>query len=285
MLISPISENQASEEVKNCYLDLKRALASQTLPIFFTYIGAFPEYLSYVTNQLVQNLEDPAFTSLINQLNNEVVTEIHARLQKSKETAEWISLYKNSPSFYNFQKDLAGISLTNAKLACIFITLREAVKGWAVAAKKLSESTVKRETEREELFTEDDFIFDRSVIESYRAIEDKNKDRLPAIKENYLARRSEGAIEKDILPDYLRISSSDFRQQMKYDYFWTLRVQLEEKVLSVLAMMPHLVFSPYNVIVGLTQKYENFYELLYLLSEQFPTLAMQRLMFSGYMMV
>jgi hypothetical protein len=284
MLISPISENKASEELKNCYLSLKRALNSQTLPIFFTYIGAFPEYLSYITDQLVQNLEDPSFTSLINQLNNEVVTEIHARLQKSKETVEWISLYKNSPSFYNFQKDLEGISLTNAKLACIFVTLREAVKGWAVAAKKLSESTVKREAEREGSITEDDFIFDRSVIESYRAIEDK-QDRLSAIKENYLARRSEGAIEKDILPDYLRISSSDFRQQMKYDYFWTLRVSLEEKVLSVLAMMPHLVFSPYNVIVGLTQKYENFYELLYLLSEQFPTLAMQRLMFSGYMMV
>jgi len=70
---------------------------------------------------------------------------------------------------------------------------------------------------------------------------------------------------------------------MKKDYFWILRVQLEEKILSLLATFPHLIFSPYNVIIQYTQKYDNFYELLYLLYEKFPTLSMHRLIFSVYM--
>lgn len=284
MIIEPVVETQAEEEVKNCYLLLKQALGSQTLPIFFTYIGAFPEYLSYITDQLVQNLQNPSFTKLINQLNNEIIMEINRRLEKSEETIKWVGLYRNSPSFYYFQKDLGSISLTNAKLACIFIALREAVKGWAVAAKKLSEST-KRETKVEVSIPKEDFVFDMSVIDTYRDMPNISKDRSLMVKENYLAKRPPNAIEKDILPDYLKICSQDFRQHMKYDYFWTLRVGLEEKVLSILAMIPHLIFSPYNVIITLTQKYDNFYELLYLLSEQFPTLVMQRLMFSGYMIV
>lgn len=285
MIIEPVRENQAEEEVKNCYLGLKQALGSQTLPIFFTYIGAFPEYLSYITDQLIKNLQDPFFTKLINQLNNEIIMEINRRLEKSGETIKWVGLYRNSPSFYYFQKDLRGISLTNAKLACIFIALREAVKGWAVAAKKLSEATIIRETSAGESIPKEDFIFDMSVIETYKDVPKISKDRSLIVKENYLAKRPPNAIEKDILPDYLKICSQDFRDHMKYDYFWALRVGLEEKVLSILAMMPHLIFSPYNVIITLTQKYDNFYELLYLLSEQFPTLAMQRLMFSGYLIV
>jgi len=45
MTIKPIYENQANEEVKNEYKKIKEALGLPDIPLFFAYIGGFPEYL------------------------------------------------------------------------------------------------------------------------------------------------------------------------------------------------------------------------------------------------
>ena len=40
MGVKPVFENQASEEVKAVYDSLKKALESQSLPLFFAYLAA-----------------------------------------------------------------------------------------------------------------------------------------------------------------------------------------------------------------------------------------------------
>ena len=295
MRIDPVPENTASDQVRKCYSDIKMGLDSAVLPVFFTYLGAFPEYLIYISEQLVHNFQDPLFNKLVTALHSEVLTGIKHQLKKSEENINWIRLYQLIPSFYYFQNDLKTISLTNTKLACIFVALRETVKGWAIAAKKLTYKEKSFESLSEDLVTEDDFIFDKNILDKYKNIPlDKlaekyfspveNKKYL-ALKKIYLEKRGATSLEKNLLPEYIRNCHMDFRQLMKYDYFWSLRVALEEKVLLTLDNLPHLIYSPYNVIFNLTQKYDNFYELIYLLSEHFPTLTMQRLMFSGFMII
>lgn len=295
MLIYPVSENTASGEVKNCYTAIKKGLGGQTLPVFFTYLGAFPEYLFYITDQLVKNLQNPTFINLVSDLQRDANSNIREQLEKSKETTNWIQTYQYAPSFYYFQTDLKTISMTNTKLACIFVALREAVKGWAIAAKKLTYQEKKFGEEIKDLTSEEDFIFDSNILDKYKNIswdQLAQKYLSPAeskkyltLKKNYLAKSGTASLEKNLLQEYLKICTVDFKGLMKHDYFWSLRVQLEEKVLTTINNFPHLIYSPYNIIYSLTQKYDNFYELIYILSEQFPTLAMQRLMFSGYMIV
>lgn len=293
MHINPVSEEKASEETKRCYEDLKLSLESYTLPIFFSYLGAFPEYLQYINEQLVINLKDPAFKKMMIEQNSTAVKIIQNILPKSENIRKWYNLYKDTPTFYYFQNDLMKISIINTKITCIFIALREAVKGWAVAAKKLSESTTRRYQEEEEM-SKGEFIFDSDLVRYYQEKYEKNGNGLsnfnqqaksPSAHSTSLSHRTSTAIEKNILPDYLRLCEIDIKNHMKHDYFWIMRVQLEEQILAILDLLPNLIFSPYNVIVKLTQQYENFYDLLYLLSEDFPTLAMQRLIFSGFMMI
>src|SRR3990167_1922351 len=137
MSITPVYENQANDEVKKDYLKIKQALDLPYLPLFFTYIGAFPEYLGYLTNQFIPNLQNPKFNDLIQDNEDKIYFLIKSSLPKSEEIEDWINRYKNSPSFYNFQKDLEKIFMVNIKLAFIFIALREALKGWVMAAKQL----------------------------------------------------------------------------------------------------------------------------------------------------
>lgn len=137
MHINPVFENQVSDEIKPIYEAIKLSLNVKRIPLFFAYMGAFPEYLTYISNQLTENLKNPAFNSLSNQIGDEMIDLMKAQFVPSAEVAEWYARYGNTPSFYYFQQDTDHIFRTNVKLALIFVALREAVKGWAVAAKKI----------------------------------------------------------------------------------------------------------------------------------------------------
>lgn len=286
MQINPVLENNASDEIKTIYDAIKQSLDVQRVPLFFTYMAAFPNYLSYISNQLTENLKDPSFTSLSNQIGNEMIELIKEHTTPGEDVREWVEKYGESPSFYYFLQDTDHIFRTNVKLALIFVALREAVKGWAVAAKKLPGQASKPKKESVGIIKKEEFIFED--VETPKIVMPQTKKNQPVIntsrvRSNGLARRQETAIERDLLPQYLQLCKIDFYQQMKTASFWELRIAIEKFILNALPIMPHIVFSPINVVIDLTKKYNDFPDLLYLLSEHFPTYAVQRMMFSGYM--
>ncbi len=251
------------------------------------YMGAFPDYLAYISGQLTENLKNPSFISLSDQIGNEMIELIKSQFTPGEEIRDWFARFSNTPSFYNFQTDADSIFRTNVKLALIFVALREAVKGWAVAAKKLPASTRKTGVKETTIVKQDSFIF-QDVEESPQIILQNSKKSETAtgtlrVQTNTLARKTGSAIEQDLLPQYLRLCRIEFYEQMKTASFWELRITIEKFILNALPVLPHIVFSPINVVIDLTKKYDNFPDLLYLLSEHFPTYAVQRMMFSGYM--
>src|SRR3989304_7685928 len=125
MSIKPIFEQEASEEIKMIYKNIKKALDSQTLPVFFAYIGAFPEYLEYISEPLINNLRDQKFKNTMRQMTDEMIPLINDQLKKSDGLNDWITRYKHTPSFYHFQNDIETIFLLNLKIAFIFVGLRE----------------------------------------------------------------------------------------------------------------------------------------------------------------
>src|SRR3989338_3565464 len=274
MSISPVLENQADEGVKINYQKIKTALNLPYLPLFFSYIGAFPEYLNYLTDQLIPSLKNSRFNNLIEETAEKIYSLMRSSLIKSEEIGEWLSRYKNSPSFYNFQKDLEKIFTVNLKLVFIFIALREALKGWAVAAKKLPSSASSTFQKDKPSIKDGDFVYEDvlSMVSPSSSRSDSD-----------LVRTDARAIEKDLLPRYLFLCQQEFNQLMKKEEFLILRVGIEKLILSSLPLLPEKIVSPINVFYKLTEKYKEFPELLYLMSEHFPTLAVQKMLFSGFM--
>lgn len=274
MGVQPNFEEQASEEVKLTYKGIKDALGSPSLPVFFAYIGAFPEYLTYIRDPLVENLKDPKFKTITERIRNEMIPLINQNLKKTESLKEWIDRYQHSPAFYQFQKDIDNIFLLNLKLAFIFVALREAVKGWAVAAKKLKEKNFSKESA-------EDFIFDEVAMEKYphhQSYQNTNDSKS-------LIKSQPFSIEKDLMGDYFNLCRIDFANHIKTNIFWAVRIGLEETILNTLPLFPHLIRSPINAVFALTSKYPDFPDLVYLLSEHFPTSSVQRVMFSGYMKI
>lgn len=274
MSVKPISEMDANGDVREQYKGIKQALKVQYLPVFFSYIGPFPEYLKYLSEQLSPILNDAKFESLIDETKEKLYPLIKSSLNKSEEIKEWIKRYKNSPSFYNFQKDLEKIFIVNLKLVFIFVALREALKGWAIAAKKLTASNSTLNEEKEELTKKDNLIFDDSLL---LAINQNN------LQENDQRLHTSNKIEKDMLPRYIFLCQQDYNQLMKTERYLILRVGIEKLILSSLTLLPNKIVSPINVFYKITEKYEEFPELLYLMCEHFPTFAVQKMLFSGFM--
>ena len=262
MQIHPIFETNASEDVKPIYEAIKKSLEVQRLPLFFSYMGAFPEYLNYIANQLTENLQNYEFKLLTEHIGNEIIDLIKPNLLPGEDVRDWFSRYGSSPSFYYFLQDTDSIFRTNVKLAFIFVALREAVKGWAIAAKKLpgQANTPKKKTS--EIVKQDTFIFQdvEEIPQIVMPRSDKKSEHIVTTgSSTQLAMRESVAIEQDLLPRYLQLCKIDFYEHMKTAPFWELRIGVEKFILNALPLMPHLVFSPINVVIDLTKKYDTKY--------------------------
>ena len=280
-MIKPISDEQASDKIKEKYQIIKQALDSLTLPIFFTYISVFPEYFDYITNQLIINLNDKKFKDLAYETALQIKDLISTTLQQSDETQQWLFRYRNTPNFYNFQKDIHKIFEMNMKMAFIFVALREAVKGWAVAAKQLPSQILKTDFNKSK-----DKINDFVYSDIMSIVNNANLDnqQITNLKNGLLETNTNQGLEKNWLPEYLHLCRMDFMDFVKREDFLIMRLGIEKIILASLPLFPNLVFSPINVVLQLTEKYPDFSDLLFLLCEDFPTIAVQKLIFSGYML-
>jgi hypothetical protein len=284
MKINPVFEDVASHEVQVEYSHLKNAFHTSSLPLFFLYIGAFPEYLSYITSQLVINVEHAGYKKMTKYISESIKDLTHESLTKSDERIHWEELYKNTPAFYHFQKNLQEIYRVNTELAIIFIALREAIKGWAVAAKKLEDCTYSESLHQNIPIKDEDFIFNQE-FEYKDELSTEEKHRKITTSGSEVVINSSSPIQKDLLREYLSLCRNDFTLHMMDEEFVILRLGVEKMILSSLDSLPSVIHSPINTVLKLTTKYPNFPELLYLLSEHFPTCAVQRLLFSAYMSV
>lgn len=278
MSISPFLENQADEKTKKIYQEIKKVFKTNHLPIFFTFLAPFPEYFSFLTSQIIPNLNDQNFLSLVGEMG-EKISELINQLPKSQEIRNWLTRYQNTPSFYHFQTDLGDVFLINLKIAMIFIAIRESIKGWAIGAKRLKDKfeTKKEDNQKRESF--DQLIFDQEYLK-----EKVNEINQITLAQKTLALKNNG-LEKNLLPEYLTLCRNHFFLLTKKDEYWVVRLGIEKIILQSLEFFPKLISSSFNQVIELTKKYPNFDELVYLLIEKFPTLSVQRLMFSGFLII
>lgn len=275
-IMKTIPEQEADESVKKQYNLLKQACGSSHVPLFFTYIGPFPKYLEYITEQIVQIVTDSRFEKLNYQMGQDISKLIHSMLKTSPEVLDWFARYQHTPSFYNLEKDLEQIYRTNITLALVFVALRESVKGWAVAAKKLPSNISEREHEKNVQQKADAFVMD-----SFEPFKTQSES---IIRSTHDTVETASQIEVNLFPEYLRLQQMEYFEIVKSEAYVMLRLYIEELILATLPLLPHPLISPVNVVLELTTGYTDFPHLLYVLSEQFPTLAVQRLIFSGYVL-
>jgi len=269
-MISPIFESQADEKIKKVYQQIKQAFSVTKPPIFFCYLAPFYEYFSYIATQIITNLKNEKFIEIINETRDIILKLIKDNLKKSEETNEFLNRFKHSPQFFYFQKDLEKIFDTNLKLTFIFIALREAIKGFAIAAKKIGAQTEAASFSSKPKIDEEEFIFNLNEVVDLKEKTQEPKNDIQSFP-NAIINAPFSAIEKDLLTAYLQLCRNDFYLLLKKEEYVFIRLEIEKIILRFLSLLPELIVSPVNLVIEMTKKYKNYPELLYLLSEHFPT--------------
>ena len=130
--------------------------------------------------------------------------------------------------------------------------------------------------------TREAFIYE-DYTKKVSIISVKVKDAI--VKKQFEIKSSEKqGLSVEVLPIYLKRMKQEYEFLSKTERFLYFRVEMEKTVVAKLNLLPQKIESPINVVLELTQKYPGFSELLHLLSDQFPTTAMQRFLFSGWLL-
>lgn len=251
MNIQPLRYEEATGSVKENYRKLVESFGTGRLPIFFQYIGPFPDYLDHITGQICRNLENKRFNAVTGEIGQAWASLMSEHFPKPVEITAWKENYRLSGK-------VRLIYQASMKLVFLFIALREAVKGWAVAAKPLTEREEQRFVYEDAIFA--DLSADKTLLQGDRRE------------------------EAEALVTYLDMCRVNFDVLISQTDYLVFRVEAEKMILQILPLLPEVVFSPINVFLEKTTRYDNYGELLYLLGELFPSLSMRKALFSVYLL-
>lgn len=285
MKVYPVSFDEASDEIKSNYLKIIKALQLTHLPLFFQYFGSFPKYLDYITKQIVANINNNKFNDLVEETAEELKKLIQKQFSKTSSIIDFLNRYQNTPQFYNFRITLEKIFVINFKLTLIFLALREAIKGWAIGAKKIPTYASKESSKTVEFFKKTEkVIIDEAQSDILESLTSTSLTIKNESKTSSLQKSHQNDLEVNVFVNYLKICQREFFLLTKKEEYFLFRVQIEKFVIHCLPLMPEIIFSPINVVLPMISYYDNYPDFLYLLYEHFPPLSIQKLIFSGYLL-
>ncbi len=283
-MIRPVYEHDASDSVNVRYREIKEAFGVMHVPAFFTYLGAFPEYLDYIVPQMIANACDSHYNDLVRTIGTQLQEIVNNTLLPPVLMQQWVCNHEYAR--VRLSQDVYAIYVMNIKLAILFIALREAIKGWAIAMKKLPSSYERAQASGYAPPSAQKLVYQLEAPRGAQTVQ-RNitapRPRSRGLFGGLIKRNQSSAIEKNVFGEYLHVAQQHFTRYTYQDRFVMMRLSLERIFVSSIPVLPQPLVSPVNVVIQLTKKYPQFPELLHLLSDHFPTYAAQRVMFSGFL--
>lgn len=269
--IRPIAENEANPEIKERYQEIKNVLDVQRVPLLFQYLAVFPTYFHYIWEQIDGNVRHPAFRSQVSpivEFASLAIQSIYSPspilrvlLEKLKGTAAKEALRTTSSKLLSLQSLLYIMS----------IALRESLKGKYLGIRQIGKS----------LSEEEKNTF-RAVIEGFEMPITQSSDLSLSSSSKSLASAVKG-MEVSVIADFYKRIEWEMDRLIKREDYLQRRVELERFALQRLPLLPSPLESSFSTIVLHYGDDPHFAELLYLISELFPTQAAYKVMTAAVM--
>ncbi|MBI2617668.1 hypothetical protein HYW55_06045 [Candidatus Gottesmanbacteria bacterium] len=265
--VTPIPEGKESAEITPIYTGIKKALQTETVPLIFQYLAPFPVYLRYIWEQVKKNIDDPFFgqnaQSLV-QFSDDAIQEIYTPSAKTRFTIESIPT--------SIERDQIRVATQNLQrvtsiLYLISIAIRESLKGVNLGIKQIGSRVSNRE---KVLFEEisNDFI---------------PQERLQKNRPSTELEKSHPFLATSNFAKFLKAIEEEMQKLLKQEEYLHRRVALEKFALSRLILLREPIDSSFKTVSQKASSEEGFSELLYILSELFPTQTPHKLLTSSVM--
>lgn len=267
--IHPISEEQADKEVSDIYQDIKKTLQVSIVPLLFQYIANYEAYFVYSWEKMKTNIQSEYFNDAYKELiswGQKAVGEIYTPSKP---------LQAFSLSLHPIEKEglvdtIKKLQALNAKLLILTIAIREGVKGVVV------KHEVMPKIGHGEVYQE--------MFETFTNIVHDSQSKEAAVSTRMLAPLfGTQALAFSHYADFFSYVAEDVDHMRTKEAFLAKRVLLEQESMQKASGLKYPMGCTYAEIARFAAGKQHFVELLYILSETFPT-QFPRLLLTSIMM-
>lgn len=274
--LKPIPEKEASREVAQIYLSIRKTFGLDNIPIVFQYMAVFPNYLDFIWQQALANLNDPEFKNQSKEIEYFAQTSIQTVYTPQTLTKLFLEKIENRAEKFELSKFVNTISQMNASLYLLSLAIRESLKGKYLGIKQIGE---KLADEEKSVFND----LSEGFLQSSPETNEKGQNDIRLHKERPLAYKSPQGITTSVFAQFFDIMEKEMEKLLKEERYLTRRVELERFTLSKLHLLPHPLDSSITSIFREAYDNPQFPELIYLISDLFPTQTPFKLMASCVM--
>lgn len=259
--IRPISENQANPSIAEVYQDIKQTFGVEVVPLLFQYLAGFEEYFIYAWDKLKRNVQSPYFGDAISEITSFAQETIPEVYQSSMDMRQFCGSLPEL-EVHQLLQTTEALQKINAQLLLLTIGMREGLKGVHIGREFLLKNTAG------ELYEEafDQFINNKIMHENL-----KQQQELEGASKMLAPLFGSQALQVTHYPEFFGKVALEMQELIQSELYLSTRVGLERIGVMMVEHLSYPLGTSYQEIATFAGKKPYFHELLYILSETFPT--------------
>lgn len=249
--ITPILHPQ-DEKIKKLFSDIQETLNIGSIPLPFCYMANFSNYLSYMWPYIKNTLQSKHIRVAQDHIRQTFTIQEQILLLASNKFLQKHHIEVNK--YELLLPTMNNLLQTYIYLSIIFLYLRESVKGYPPLIKyKLSAAQENTTNTSKSLFDNHEIISQNSPSTDLAVYTSLSKDYLMLLDELFL---------------FVRTT----------DEYVYVRLSLEKIMLEDIDTLPFNIPNTYNIVLPLIENEKYYDDLLYLLSDDFSTITLSKMM-------
>jgi len=255
--IKPVQEKNAAPSILAAYKDIQEVFGIEFVPLMFQYIANYEEYFFYMWERMKANIKTSSFRSSCSQTDAfaaQALAEIYTPSKALKQFVQNLHPLEQQ----HISQTVQLLESANTELMLLTIGVRESVKGILIGAQRLPQYG------QQATGNFDDFLRKEAA-----SIAEKKAGNQATFMLSPLFGSTAIAVAK--YPDFFDRVASEMDELMKTELYLTKRLGLEQIGLVSIDKFTHSLGSSYQKLVQLAGGKPYFDELLYLLSDTFPS--------------
>lgn len=259
--IRPIPEDKANEQVAGVYRDIKQTFSVDVVPLLFQYLAGFEEYFFYAWERIKRNVQSPYFADAVSEITafaEETIPEVYT-------PSPLLRQFRNSlpdAEVHQIFQTVEGLQKINAQLLLLTIGMREGLKGVHIGREFLLQNT------SGELYDE---VFDQFINSQIMRENLREQEELEGASKMLAPLFGSQALQITHYPEFFGKVAQEMQELIKSELYLSTRVGLERIGVMMVGHLSYPLGTSYQEIATFAGKKPYFHELLYILSETFPT--------------
>lgn len=257
--IKPIQPQSANQIVSSVYKEIRQILLIDAIPLVFQYMANYEDYLLFMWDRMKANIASHGFqeqTDEIGRFSAKAIIEIY---QPSSYLFDFMKQF-GQPEQKQIAETVNRLMHVNTTLFLLTLDLREGMKSIFIGTQRITQFTSQKEENFNEFMDKEMGL---SVENQSKQVQDASKMLAPLFGTN--------ALIVSHYPDFFSHIAIEMEKLKNTQEYLEKRVEMERMGLHALSSFVQPLGCSYQEFLTLVSGKEYVSELVYLLTDTFPS--------------